>query len=258
MSGASHVPDELPRGFARVWQRLAGGVIEERECAAGRLMIWSGDDGESVALPDRMYGLMAPSQEIVGPSDVPPGLWVHLPPGISVPDVEPHCLGHSLQANSVDEAWSALRRVGRQGVDKARRMGCRVDELTDAEYISLAGMKAEALGGRPPAPALPDALRDTFGAEHVQLTGVRYDGVPVAAVLSVRVGGYGMLIDGASNRDHWDKNPNNLAVWRAVSSLVASGCERVDYGFSPVGAGDARFKDHMGGRATPLYRVFGA
>ena len=163
-----------------------------------------------------------------------------------------------MRATSLEEAWSGLRRVGRQGVDKAKRMGCRVDPLTDAEYTDLASLKAQALGGRAPAPELPSALRDTFGSESVQLTGVRFEGLPVAAVLSVRAGGYGMLIDGASNREHWDKNPNNLAVWHAVSSLVIAGCDRVDYGFSPVGAGDARFKDHMGGRATELFRVLGA
>lgn len=258
MSERTGVPEGLIRGFATVWKALAGGVTEERECAAGRLMIWRSDGGDAIALPDRMYGLMEPTATSVEPGDVPPGLLVHLPPGVSTPNAEPHCLGHSMYAMNVDEAWSSLRRVGRQGVDKARRMGCRVDALTDEEYLSLASLKAQALGGRDPAPGLPHALRATFGADHVHLTGIRHEGAPVAAVLAVQVGGFGMLIDGASDREHWDKNPNNLAVWQAVSALVTAGCERVDYGFSPVGAGDARFKDHMGGRATPLYCVRGA
>ena len=251
------VPDELIRGFAQVWSRLAGGTIVERDCAAGRLIIWMGHDGQRIALPDRMYGLMSPTQLSVETTDIPSGLWVHLPPGVSTPGAEPHCLGHSLEASSLEEAWAALRRVGRQGVDKARRLRCRVEAITDAEYVELAFLKANALGGRPPSPELPEALRDTFGGDKVHLTGVRHDGQPVAAVLAVQVGEYGMLIDGASDRAHWDKNPNNLAVWQAVSSLVSAGCTRVDYGFSPVGAGDARFKDHMGGRATELYRVLG-
>ncbi len=258
MSDLNQIPDELIRGFATVWKTLAGGVTEERECAAGRLMIWRSAGGDAVALPDRMYGLMSPTQVSVKPGDVPSGLLVHLPPGVSTPGEEPHCLGHALQAATIEEAWAALRRVGRQGVDKARRMGCRVDSLTDQEYLELASIKAEALGGRAPASGLPNALRDTFGSDQVHLTGVRHEGVPVAAVLAVRVDGFGMLIDGASDRDHWDKNPNNLAVWQAVSTLVVSGCHRVDYGFSPVGAGDARFKDHMGGRAVPLYCLRGA
>ena len=257
MIGQTRVPDALIRGFACVWTRLAGGAVEERECVAGRLMIWRGNDGRAQALPDRMYGLMGPNRESVRPGDLPSGLWVNLPPGVVTPDVEPHCLGHALQATTVEAAWDSLRRVGRQGVDKARRMGCRLDELADHEYLELAGLKARALGGREPVPELLAALRDTFGSEHVLLTGVRVESSPVAAVLAVRVGAYGMLVDGASDRAHWDKNPNNLAVWKAVSSLVAGGCTEVDYGFSPVGAGDARFKDHMGGRATPLYRVLG-
>ena len=102
------------------------------------------------------------------------------------------------------------------------------------------------------------ALREVFGVANVHLTGVRWEREPIAAVLSVTVEAYGMLIDGASDRAHWDKNPNNLAVWQAVSSHIKGGCSTVDYGFSPVGAGDARFKDHMGGRATPLHLVIGA
>lgn len=258
MSVTDTVPDGLIRGFASVWQALAGGATEELDCAVGRLMVWRSDSGESTALPDRMYGLMGPTATQVEPGDLPSGLLVHLPPGVTTPAAEPHCLGHTLSAMNVEEAWASLRRVGRQGVDKARRLGCRADMLTDDEYLGLAGLKAQALGGRAPAPGLPTALRATFGADKVHLTGVRHEGVAVAAVLAVQVGGFGMLIDGASDREHWDKNPNNLAVWRAVSALVASGCERVDYGFSPIGAGDARFKDHMGGRATPLYAVRGA
>ena len=87
------------------------------------------------------------------------------------------------------------------------------------------------------------------------LTGAEVDGQVASAVLSVHVDGYGMLVDGASDRAHWDKNPNNLVVWTAVGALIDAGCARIDYGFSAPGAGDLRFKDHMGGREIALYRV---
>jgi hypothetical protein len=251
-------PEALVKGFAEVWRTLAGGRIEERICAAGRLVIWHGDQGESLALPDRMYGLLDPAGAEVSADVIPSGVVVNLPPGVSVVGAQPHCLGHHLVAESISDAWDCLRRVGRQGIDKARRMGCRADVIGDDEYLGLARLKAEALGGRAPHPGLVEALRSTYGNERVSLRGVRFEGEAVAAVLTVRIDGYGMLVDGASDRGHWDKNPNNLAVWDALSTLIGGGARHIDYGFSPVGAGDARFKDHMGGRAVSLYQVTGA
>ena len=170
---------------------------------------------------------------------------------------EVHCLGHHLEATSQAEAWALVRRVGRQGVKKARRSGGRVVEATATDWLRLATLKSEALGGRPPHPGLVTALTDVFGAGAVHLPGVSFDGDVGAVVLALSVGDYGVLVDGASDRAHWDKNPNNLAVWSAVLELLGAGCRRIDYGFSPVGAGDARFKDHMGGREIPLSRVLG-
>jgi hypothetical protein len=258
MSLGSLPPEALIRGFGEVWCALAGGRIEERSSEIGQLVIWHGDAGEALALPDRMYGLLAPTGSEVSAQDVPTGLTVNLPPGVALAEAAPHCLGHHLDAETVPDAWEALRRVGRQGVDKARRMGCRADEISNEEYLRLATLKAEALGGRAPHPGLVGALRSTYGSGQVSLRGVRFEGDAVAAVLALRVDGYAMLVDGASDRGHWDKNPNNLAVWDALATLIGGGARHVDYGFSPVGAGDARFKDHMGGRAVSLYQVTGA
>ena len=77
----------------------------------------------------------------------------------------------------------------------------------------------------------------------------------MAAVLWVIVQGYGLLIDGASHPEHWDKNPNNLAVWGAVEELITRDADVVDFGFSSVGSGDALFKRHMGGACVPLFQV---
>ena len=214
------------------------------------LVIWRSPSGDAQALPDRMYGLLDPAAAEISGAGFPPGIPVNLPPGIKVAGGAPHCVGHHMSAANVEEAWSALRRVGRQGIDKARRNGCRADAIDDHEYLRLATVKATALAGRPPHRGLLDALRSVYGPERVHLSGVRYGGEAIAAVLAVSVDSYVMLVDGASDRAHWDKNPNNLAVWEAVASRVADGCSHVDYGFSPVGAGDARFKDHMGGRAV--------
>lgn len=251
------MPLGLLEGFARTWASLAGGAAETLETPWGPLVMWVGPDGQREALPDRMYGLAAEPGSDVDPDAMPAGVTVHLPPGVTARGGEEHCLGHHLEASGRDEAWSALRRVGRQGVTKARKAGCRGASVDDGDYLRLAMQKAAALAGRPPHPELTTALRREFGHEAVRLTGVEHGTEVVACVLSVRVGDYVMLADGASDRRHWDKNPNNLAVWEAVAGWVDQGCRHIDYGFSPMGAGDAQFKDHMGGRAVILQKIVG-
>ena len=257
MTLSIHVPRDLVEGFAEVWCRLAGGSWRSEETAAGCVVIWISRDGHAEALPDRMYGLVDTSSSVVEAGALPKGLAVNLPPGVSADGAQLHAVGHYLAATSREEAWASLRRVGRQGVKKAQRLGCRVRPLMDAEYIGLARVKTDRLDGRPPSEGLLPALRDVFGAECVGVSGVVFDEVPVASVLWLRVGDYGVLVDGASDRAHWDKNPNNLAVWAAVGGLIDRGCRLVDYGFSAPDAGDLRFKDHMGGREVPLFRVCG-
>lgn len=149
--------------------------------------------------------------------------------------------------------WSALSRVGRQGVRRAEKAGCSVVALDDGAYHRLASAKAARLGGRAPHPALMSTMRDVFGAPNVGCSGVVVAGEAVASVLWLSVDGYGMLVDGASSGAHWDKNPNNLAVWAALKTLSARDCVLADYGFSPPDAGDLRFKKNMGGQPVGLY-----
>jgi hypothetical protein len=257
MSRPVALPLALIEGFAEVWSGLAGGGWERLETPVGQLVVWTGPEGRREALPDRMYGLVTSEIGCIDASVLPEGLAVNLPPGVSADGAAPHAVGHQLVAADRESAWGALRRVGRQGVLKARRLGCRVAPVEVANYLALASAKAERFGGRGPHPDLVGALRRVFGEEAVALTGAVVDGHVAAVVLSIHVEGYGMLVDGTSDRAHWDKNPNNLAVWAAVGALIDAGCGRIDYGFSAPGAGDLRFKDHMGGREVVLYRVGG-
>jgi hypothetical protein len=255
-AGAVAVPRRLIEGFAETWTRLAGGRWDALDLGSGRLVRWWSPDGRAEALPDRMYGLAEATAGALDPGAVPPECPLNLPPGVVAEGAELHCLGHHLVARDRAQAWEQLRRVGRQGISKAQRTGCRVAaDALDAEWHQLSSMKSEALGGRPPHPALIATLRDVFGADAVGLTVVRAEGAPAACVLWLCVDGYGMLVDGASDRRFWERNPNNLAVWEAVAGAIDRGARRVDFGFSPVGAGDARFKDHMGAREIPLYRL---
>lgn len=256
LSGAVPVPRALIEGFAETWTRLAGGRWDAVALSYGRLVRWRSPDGRVEALPDRMYGLADVALSTLNRDSLPADAAINLPPGVRCPGAEVHCLGHHLVARDRAEAWDRLRRVGRQGIGKAERSGCRVDhDAPDVAWFGLSSQKSAALGGRPPHPALVATLRDVFGSAAVGLTVVRAEGSPAACVLWLVVDGYGMLVDGASDRAHWHRNPNNLAVWEAVAAAIDRGAERVDYGFSPLGAGDARFKDHMGGREVPLYRL---
>ena len=251
------VPLGLIEGFAEVWAQLAGGSWCAHDTANGTLVVYSDADGRRCALPDRMYGLGDARLPRLDPGDVPAGVTVNLPPGVQGPSAEVHAVGHILEATSRDVAWSALRRVGRQGVNKAQKLGCRPKGIEPHGYQGLAAAKAARFGAQAPHPGLFDAMRRVFGSDQVGLCGVEVDSEPVAAVLWLIVDDYGMLVDGASDPRHWDKNPNNLAVWSALGALVDRGCTIVDYGFSAPGAGDLRFKDHMGGRAVELYRLVG-
>lgn len=250
------VPAALVEGFAQTWTALAGGGWQSQQTDVGRLVWWTAPDGRREALPDRMYGLADATTAEISSADLPGDLPVNLPPGATAVGASVHCVGHQLVAADREAAWASLRRVGRQGVRKAQRTGCAlVSDVTDADYLRVASAKAARLGGRPPHPGLLPALRGVFGPDALGVVGVAVDDVVISCVLWLAVDGYGMLVDGASDGTHWDRNPNNLAVWEAVAGLVSAGCGRVDYGFSPPGAGDLRFKDHMGGREVLLYRL---
>lgn len=251
---ACSVPLELLEGFARTWVDLQGGSYRNIPISNGIIVHWTAADGESEALPERMYGVAGVRGDRIDPAEVP-SFPINLPPGVGADGAELVCETHILRVASIKEAWDSLKRVGRQGVRKAEKMGCRAESMDDATYLDLCRRKNERLGSPAPHPELLRTLREHFGEDNVGVQGV-YAGLDAAAaVLWVVAAGYAMLVDGSSESAHWDKNPNNLAVWSALEALIGRGVHTVDYGFSPVGAGDRVFKKHMGGQRIPLYRL---
>ena len=248
------VPLRLLEGYGRVWVALHGGQIHQYPLSQGVCLVWTSQDGRRQALPDRMYGVGGAAVESISLDEMPAGIPVNLPPGAQSGHGAPTCVTHRMDVSDVGAAWERLKRVGRQGVKKAERTGCQVDVVSDDAYHRLACLKADALGTPPPPASMIGAIREEFG-EQLGLTAVVFQGQPIAIVSWIEVDGYGLLLDGASDRAHWDKNPNNLAVWSAIESLMARGVRCVDFGFSPVGSGDAQFKAHMGGQAIDLYQV---
>lgn len=248
------VPFGLVDGFARTWEQLRGGQIYRRQLSFGTLVSWTGPSGIHEALPDRMYGIADANIDTWNLQELQ-GVSVNLPPGMTVSGAVPRCETHLLQPRDLAHAWSSLKRVGRQGVRKAEASACAPGPVCDADYLRLCRDKNERLQSPPPSPKFLQALREGVGVANVGVWGVFFEGAAIAVVLYVIVDGYAMLVDGASDASHWPKNPNNLALWSTVEQLVARQAHVIDYGFSPVGAGDRRFKHHMGGTAIGLYRL---
>ena len=248
------IPSALLQGYGALWVREHGGEIVTEDLGIGRLFTWCGPRGERVALPGRMYGIADMKGRGVGQCDLPAGVSVHLPPGVTTSSGVAHGVSHCLEAVDEESAWALLKRVGRQGVRRAQRENAEAVVVDDRCYHTLGTMKAARFNSPPPPPHWLSWLRETFGVDNVCLLGVRYGGETVAVVLSLRVEGYGMLLDGASDPAFLHLCPNNLCVWETIRQLVNSGCQYVDLGFSEMGAGDARFKGHMGGTAFTLWR----
>ena len=171
-----------------------------------------------IGLPDRMYGLAGYESSDFSKS-LPPGTKLNLPPGVRTSVGAVHCETHVLNARTTDEAWASLKRVGRQGVRKAETTNCQVEELRAADYLTLSRSKNHRLGSPPPPDQMLTLMSGAFGGDNIGLTGVQYEKRAIAAVLWVLVDGYGLLVDGASDPNHWDKNPNNLAVWASIDRI---------------------------------------
>lgn len=248
------VPLELVEGFAKVWVELQGGHYRTVSVDGGALVVWTRQDGREFGLPDRMYGL-ADYRLGTYTSPLPGACVLNLPPGVKSDRGKVVCETHLLRAENVEQAWNCLKRVGRQGVRKAEATGCSVVKLRDDQYLELSCLKNSRLGSPAPSPRFVGLLRQHLGTDNVGITGVEIGGVPIAGVLWTVIQGYGFLIDGASDPKHWPKNPNNLAVWSAIVEAFSKEMDVIDFGFSPVGSGDGRFKKNMGGTCVPLFQV---
>jgi hypothetical protein len=248
------VPLELVEGVAKVWVGLRGGRYRKVSCGPGTLVLWGDAEGEEQGLPDRMYGLADYTKSEFDEA-WPPNCRINLPPGVRSPEGRIACETHLMLAASVEEAWSRLKRVGRQGVRKAESLGCQAGHMNDDDYLTLNHSKNMRLGSPKAPQEFVPLLREHVGEENVGITGVWFEGEPIASVLWACVNGYGILIDGASEQHHWSKNPNNLAVWTATKELVLRGAAVVDFGFSPIDSGDALFKKHLGGTCVPLFQL---
>lgn len=275
-------PDAPPPGLLFGYVEFVSGgkpaVIHRVEGPKGLYGWMVSSQGNPEALPGRMYGFLgaqgSPNLDLdtlykdlrreFG------GTWrVHLPPMDVGPVYESSYRGtlgryesHStfLMRGKVEgDFWNCLKRVGRQGVEKARKAGIVVKEgfsgAQGMHFLSLNVHKST----RVKAPVMSreelTRLQSVFG-DGLELHVGFHEGRPVSAVLSLLVGSYGLLIDNSSHEDAWESNPNNLVVWEAIAGLARKGARLVDMGFSsPEQKGAARFKVHMGGTQAICYTV---
>ena len=164
-----------------------------------------------------------------------------------------------LRCTTEKEAWSRLKRVGRQGVEKSRRSGLEIrkgrNPAAVMQFLSLALHKSQRL--KSPQMTREDFTRlEELFEDQLALHVGYLENRPVSAVLSVQSGEYAMFVDNASLTDSWSANPNNGVVWAAMVHHVAQGATTVDLGFSTreqEGAG--RFKKHMGGTERVCFTV---
>ncbi len=96
-----------------------------------------------------------------------------------------------------------------------------------------------------------DAVLDEFGDDADILT-IRYEGQPIASVLSLYFGGAVMPYWGGGTADARKWRANDLMYFALMRHARAKGCTRFDFGRSKAGTGAASFKHNWGFEATPL------
>ncbi len=120
----------------------------------------------------------------------------------------------------------------RYNIRLAGRRGIKIDQATDAadleDFYRLTQITARrerfAVHAR-------DYYRDiwrTFAPEHGALLIARFDGEPVAALLSVAFGGRAVYLFGASSNRHREHMAPHALQWAAMRWARARGCRKYD------------------------------
>lgn len=276
------LPEAPPAALVLGYARFAAPGKEpliHRVSAREEILGWMvSASGNPEALPGRMYGFLVALGGGRVDLDVLykdvrrefGGNWrVHLPPQQLGPKYEASFKGklsryesHTtflVKGRTPEEYWSRLKRVGRQGVAKAERLGVVVKEgfagAAMMQFLALHVAKNARLGSPSLNREMIGRLQQVFGDALFLFVGY-HEGRAVSAVLGVCCESYGMLIDNASNPDDWGTNPNNLVVWKAMEHFSNLGARVVDMGFSGPGEeGASQFKEHMGGESAPCFTV---
>jgi len=141
-----------------------------------------------------------------------------------------------------------VRHAERQGLSYERGSSA---ELLDAFYeLLIVTRKRHRLLPQPRA-----WFRNLLEcmAPHAEIRLVRKDGVPVAAILTLRHGRTAVYKYGCSDRKLHHLAGMSLLLWRLIEESKAEGAEQIDLGRTEMeNAGLVRFKDRLGALRTQI------
>lgn len=158
----------------------------------------------------------------------------------------------ALDGDFEELAEHVFDRTLRRNVERARQEGVRVEETTDVDAFYERYLDAMRRHGSPQFPkAFFEALVAAFD-ERCSILLARYDGRPIAGLLSLDHGDGRYLLANGSDSDYWHLRPNDVLYWEAVERACARGYEVVDFGRTEPGSGIDRFKERFGGTVEPL------
>ena len=153
-----------------------------------------------------------------------------------------------------DAVWQrGLNKAARKAVRRARKAGLAAVEETGAAAVQPFCAMLRLTHGRHGAPMLPAALFEALMAElgaRITVVRDRADGAPRASLLWVRDGPIAWVpwSGGYLSADR----PYNLLFWAMVEQAADEGADILDFGRSPAGSGNYRFKRNYGASPVPV------
>jgi serine/alanine adding enzyme len=185
------------------------------------------------------------------------------------PVFERHGFRHEPHLNylidlSVPEAtmWSEIRPAARRNIQKARRLGARVEEITEPERIPAAYDVLRDVYHRLQVP-LPDisllvaAHRILGPSGKLKLLAAIVDGRTVGALALLRFRDTAYYWYTGTLREYASYRPSDLLVWHALRLASDIGCRTFDFGGAGTPGeryGVRDFKAKFGGRLVDFGR----
>ncbi len=154
-----------------------------------------------------------------------------------------------------DALWDAIGPKVRNLVRKAEKAGLVAREGDPARdfdaFYDLFAENMRDLGTPVYDGRFFREVLQTF-PDSTRLSIVEQGGVPAAAALCVRHGGFVEIHWAASRRELLAAAPNMLLYWEAISHSARAGLRTFCFGRSTVDSGPYRFKKQWGAVPTPL------
>lgn len=168
-----------------------------------------------------------------------------------------HRIATDAEVDAADIQSSSFRR----NVKQAQKTGVRVQLKRDRTalkdfYGMYHGLRLGKFGSIPqPYPFFEAIFEEFLEKDKGFLMEASYKNKPIASIMVLQYGDILYYKFGASTEESLDLRPNNLIFDVLISHAIDNGFKAVDLGLSGTGEsykGLVRFKESMGGRATPI------